>query len=178
MMPAGQTPLFKADSELEQLSCIIGVRGTYDPAAWGGAEKLPDFEKVRFAPSAGQPLAALLPQASRSAVALLQRCLACGPAPALQCLACALLRNSLLVCTGPLRCRVRNWLVTPRCNLTRCAAVVLFSTRILAQAVLSACNREQAAEQRAWRCAGTTPQRGRRRQRRCSMRTSQMGPRQ
>ena len=75
---AGQTPLFKADSELEQLACIIGVRGTYDPEAWGGAAGLPDFHKIRFAPSPGQPLAALLSRASPGAVALLERCLTCG----------------------------------------------------------------------------------------------------
>lgn len=76
---AGKVPLFNAASELEQLSCIIHLLGTYDPSGWASPGQLPDFEKIRFNPSTGIALAQALPQASSAAVDLVSSCLRCGP---------------------------------------------------------------------------------------------------
>jgi hypothetical protein len=79
-LSAGCAPLFKAENELEQLSCIISVLGTYDPDQWGAKHWLPDFRKIRYAPSSGRPLQALLPHASPAAIELVYQCLSCASA--------------------------------------------------------------------------------------------------
>jgi hypothetical protein len=76
---AGKAMLFKAACELEQLTCIFQVLGTYAPDNWGGVDKLPDFAKIQFGASDGVPLDSLLPAATENALLLLRTCLECVP---------------------------------------------------------------------------------------------------
>ena len=80
-----KVPLFNAASELEQLTCVMRVLGTYDPSTWASPDQLPDFSKIHFAPTSGIPLQDVLPQATQSAVKLVQACVRYAGVPPRLC---------------------------------------------------------------------------------------------
>jgi hypothetical protein len=72
-------PLFRAECELAQISCIINVLGSYRPERWGCAELLPDYSKIVLADSPGIPLSSLFPDATQAALDVLSALLSCVP---------------------------------------------------------------------------------------------------
>ena len=79
LVPAGNAPLFRADCELQQLSCVMSILGTYAPETWGGEHLLPDYGKIVLGASDPVPMAELFPDARASAHDLLAGLLSCAP---------------------------------------------------------------------------------------------------
>lgn len=64
-------PLFQGESDIDQLYRVLLVLGSPTEASWPAMARLPDYGKVRFAPTRLQSFADLLPDASESEVRLL-----------------------------------------------------------------------------------------------------------
>ncbi|KAH7972038.1 hypothetical protein HPB52_005809 [Rhipicephalus sanguineus] len=61
------SPLFRGESDIEQLCLVIKALGTPDEQVWPGVRELPDFHKISFSESAGVPWRTLLPDVSKHA---------------------------------------------------------------------------------------------------------------
>lgn len=99
-MSAGQAPLFRADCELQQLSCIMAVLGTYSPEAWGGQHLLPDYGKIVLGGSDPVPMEELFPDATEATRDLIASMLSCAPPAASSCPSC---------CTRCTRHELHSW---------------------------------------------------------------------
>ena len=74
----GLTPLIPGESDIDQLGRVVKMFGTLEPG-WPGVCLLPDYGKIQFPESEGNPLADVLPDASEGARALLGRLLQVNP---------------------------------------------------------------------------------------------------
>lgn len=74
-----QAPLFRADCELQQLTCVMAMLGTYSPETWGGEHLLPDYGKIVLGESAPVPMAELFPDATPAARDLIASMLSYDP---------------------------------------------------------------------------------------------------
>eukprot|EP00762_Andalucia_godoyi_P004163 ANDGO_06320.mRNA.1 Cyclin-dependent kinase D-1 len=73
-------PLFRGDSDIDQLRCILSTLGTPSDVRWPSAVNLPDFNKIIFEPMEPVPMSQILPAGtSADAVDLLQRMVALDP---------------------------------------------------------------------------------------------------
>lgn len=120
-MSAGQAPLFRADCELQQLTCVMAMLGTYSPEMWGGEHLLPDYGKIVLGESAPVPMAELFPDATPAARDLIASMLSCAPRSKLVtgtvcCIQCPAMNH--LEGRGAIRMWV--WPRIPRCTV--CAA--------------------------------------------------------
>ncbi|KAL3205425.1 hypothetical protein MRX96_011312 [Rhipicephalus microplus] len=61
------SPLFRGESDIEQLCLVIKALGTPDEQVWPGVRELPDYHKISFSESAGVPWRTLLPDVSKHA---------------------------------------------------------------------------------------------------------------
>ncbi|PRP77656.1 cell cycle related kinase isoform 1 [Planoprotostelium fungivorum] len=74
------TPLFRGESDIDQLHRIIQVLGTPTEDNWPGVSDLPDYHKINFQHTERVPWAKLLPDVPERAVSLLSQLLALDPA--------------------------------------------------------------------------------------------------
>jgi len=75
----GLQPLLPGRGDLGQLACTVRALGPVDLAAWPEAARLPDWDKVTFAPCRAQGVGALAPAMPERAAALASRMLAWAP---------------------------------------------------------------------------------------------------
>jgi len=75
----GLTPFIPGQSDIDQLARMQHTLGSITPQDWPAVEQLPDWHKISFAHSAGQPLAVLLPDAPPAALDLLQQLIVYDP---------------------------------------------------------------------------------------------------
>lgn len=75
----GSGPIFPGSTDIEQLSKIRSVLGGIDVGQWPGAQHLPDYHKLIFAPCAAQEWHEVLPHATQPALDLLSCMLKYNP---------------------------------------------------------------------------------------------------
>jgi serine/threonine protein kinase len=76
-----RAPLFRGQSDIDQLRTILTLLGTPSQTNWPAAETLPDFNKIVFEPMHPTDFAAAFPPStSKGALQLLERMLALDPA--------------------------------------------------------------------------------------------------
>ncbi|XP_064484516.1 cyclin-dependent kinase 20-like [Ornithodoros turicata] len=82
----GRRPLFKGESDIEQLCLVVKAMGTPTVDMWPGFKDLPDFKKIRFAPQQAQPLSEFLPDCQgQHTLSLLSRFLVYNPDQRITC---------------------------------------------------------------------------------------------
>lgn len=75
----GTGPIFKGNSDIDQLVNIMQQMGTINEDRWPGCHSLPDYEKLLFNEMPAQPWDAQFPGADAQAVSLLQQLLCYPP---------------------------------------------------------------------------------------------------
>ncbi|CAN8009156.1 unnamed protein product, partial [Ixodes pacificus] len=79
------SPLFRGESDIEQLCLVIKALGTPNQRTWPGLAQLPDYSKITFPESEALPWRDLLPDVGRSSRDLVKGFLVYDPLSRLSC---------------------------------------------------------------------------------------------
>ncbi|XP_077536997.1 cyclin-dependent kinase 20-like [Haemaphysalis longicornis] len=79
------SPLFRGESDIEQLCLVIKALGTPNEQVWPGLKQLPDYHKISFEESDGVPWRTLLPDVNKHARDLVRAFLCYDPDKRIPC---------------------------------------------------------------------------------------------